>query len=96
MEKYYIYILTNERCTTLYTGVTSNLRNRLLQHNSKTLKSFTKKYNINKLLYLEEFNDPITAISREKQIKGGSRRKKIDLIESNNPKWLDLSKKIFI
>lgn len=95
-EKYYIYILTNQRNTTLYTGVTCNLRNRLLQHKSKTVKCFTKNYNINKLIYLEEFDDPISAISRVKQIKGGSRRKKIDLIEKDNPNWIDLSKKIFI
>jgi putative endonuclease len=91
-EHYYIYILTNQRNTVLYTGVTSNISARLWQHSEKQdKKSFTAKYNINKLVYCEECNDVNAAIAREKQIKAGSRKKKVDLIESNNPQWKDLS-----
>ena len=83
MEKqYWIYILTNERHTVLYVGVTSNLLGRVYQHREKLLRGFTKRYNVSKLVYYEQFEDPYTAISREKQIKAGSRKKKIELINS--------------
>lgn len=87
----YIYIITNKNNTVLYTGVTSNLGKRIEQHrHGEFINAFTKKYNCTKLLYFEGFNRIEDAISREKQIKGGSRIKKIKMIESLNPKWNDL------
>lgn len=88
---YYVYIMTNKRNTVLYTGVTGNLESRILQHKNKEIEGFTSKYNINKLVYYEEFDNAYEAILREKQIKGGSRKKKIQLIESINKEWEDLS-----
>ena len=87
----FVYILTNPRNTVLYTGVTSKLKERVWQHKTKQYQtSFTSKYNISKLLYFEEYTDIRDAIDREKQIKAGSRAKKIQLIESINPEWKDL------
>ncbi|MFH1187802.1 MAG: GIY-YIG nuclease family protein [bacterium] len=94
-EKYYnIYISTNHpRNTVLYVGVTNNIFKRESQHKEKiNKKSFTARYNVNKVVYYETFNDIRDAITREKQIKAGSRRKKIDLINSMNPEWKDLIK----
>jgi putative endonuclease len=76
---------------TLYTGVTNNLERRIYEHKHHLVKGFTNKYNIDKLVYFEETNDINVAISREKQIKGWLRKKKIALIESMNPGWKDLS-----
>ncbi len=90
-KKYFIYILTNRHNTVLYTGVTSDLLNRITQHKEKMAKGFTKKYNIDKLAYYEFFDDAYEAIQREKQIKGGSRKKKILLIESMNASWKNVS-----
>jgi putative endonuclease len=90
-KTYYIYIMTNKNNTTLYTGVTNNLLRRLDEHKKGVGSKFTKRYNVNKLVYYEITNDIESAILREKQIKGGSRRKKIDLVNSRNPNWLDLS-----
>ena len=89
-NQYYIYIVTNYTNKVLYTGVTNSLINRIYQHKHKLVSSFTSKYNINKLVYYEIYEDPQTAISREKQIKAGSRKKKIDLVNSVNPDWNDL------
>jgi putative endonuclease len=90
-KKGYIYILTNENNTVLYTGVTSDLKTRIYEHKTGKYKSaFTSKYNINKLAYYEIFPDIMQAIIREKQIKAGSRQKKIDLIVALNPEWEDL------
>jgi putative endonuclease len=87
----YIYILTNKNNTVLYTGVTSNLRKRIFEHREKINKSsFTFRYNIDKLVYYETFHAIEEAIAREKQIKGGSRTKKIALINSINPNWKNL------
>jgi putative endonuclease len=95
MEKqYYVYIMTNKRNTVLYTGVTNDLRKRVYEHKAKLISSFTKKYNVNKLVYYEVFNNIYNAIVREKQIKAGSRQKKIDLINSMNSKWQDLYKNL--
>lgn len=88
----YVYILTNDRNTVLYTGVTSDLSRRLEQHKSKAIRGFTSKYNLHKLVYLEECHSIRDAIAREKQIKAGSRSKKIELIESINSDWTDLMK----
>lgn len=91
----YIYILTNKNHTVLYTGVTSNLANRLYEHRAGFYKnSFTSKYNVFQLVYFEEFLSIEEAIAREKQIKAGSRRKKMDLINGFNPEWKDLSDSI--
>lgn len=90
MKKYYVYILFNKRNGTLYTGVTNNLKRRIEEHKNKSIKGFTSQYNINKLGYFEEFNDIQLAIAREKQIKAGNRKKKLQLIESLNPNWDDL------
>lgn len=86
----YIYILFNKRNGTLYTGVTSNLVKRIYEHKNKLVEGFTNKYRVDKLGYYEIFDDIQTAIEREKQIKAGSRKKKIFLIESTNPNWDDL------
>ena len=90
MKDYYVYILTN-KSRTLYTGITNDLNRRLYEHKNKLIEGFTKKYNISILVYFELFNNPDDAIRREKQIKGWLRKKKIDLIESTNPGWKDLS-----
>ena len=92
-ERYYfVYINTNKTHKVFYTAVTNNLLNRNYQHKNQENKlSFTAKYNINKLVYHETFNDIRDAIAREKQIKGGSRKAKIDLIIKLNPAWKDLS-----
>ena len=90
MKQYYVYIMTN-RSKTLYTGVTNNLMRRVYEHKNKMVEGFTRKYNINRLVYFEEANDVQSAITREKHIKGWLRNKKITLIESVNPKWENLS-----
>jgi putative endonuclease len=91
----YVYILTNKTNSVLYTGVTSNLKNRIYVHREKLNKtSFTYKYNVTKLVFFETFLDIEVAIAREKQIKAGSRAKKIELIERMNPEWMDLSEEI--
>ena len=89
-KQYCVYILTNSRHTVLYTGVTNNLERRLSEHKSKMGSVFTKKYNIDKLVYFECGDDINAAIFREKQIKAGSRQDKIDLVNSMNPDWKDL------
>ena len=89
MKVYHVYILAN-LSRTLYTGITSELRNRVNQHRLKVFDGFTKRYHIDRLVYYEEFKDVRDAITREKQIKGWSRNKKIVLIESMNPEWKDL------
>jgi len=83
--------MTN-KSRTLYTGITNNLERRVYEHKNKLIEGFIKKYNITKLVYYEIGNDVEAAITREKQIKGWLRRKKIALIESVNPQWEDLSK----
>ena len=82
--------MTNKRNTVLYTGVTSNLKTRVYEHKMKVVEGFTRKYNVVKLAYYEVFDDVKNAITREKQIKAGSRDKKIKLIKSMNPEWKDL------
>ena len=93
-KQYCIYIMANKVNTVLYTGVTSNLPRRIYEHKNKVVEGFTKRYNITKLVYYEIFDDPETAIRREKQIKSGSRKKKVDLIMSMNPEFNDLSDSI--
>ncbi len=90
MKQPAVYILTNQRNGTLYTGVTSNLVRRVAQHKSKTQEGFTAKYDCCLLVYYEVHKDMENAILREKQIKAGSRKKKIALIENINPTWKDM------
>jgi putative endonuclease len=91
MKPGFVYIITNFSNTTLYIGVTSNLPKRILEHKEKRYQnSFSTRYNLNKLVYYEQFQMIGDAIAREKQLKAGSRRKKLELIEKNNPNWLDL------
>ena len=82
--------MTNQHHTVLYTGITNDLKRRVYEHKNKIIKGFTYRYNINKLVYYAVSDDSYHAISREKQIKAGSRKKKIQLIESLNPDWIDL------
>jgi len=89
-HNYYVYILTNKNNTVLYTGVTRDLGLRLAQHRQGTGSKFTRKYSTHKLVYYEHFSSAETAIAREKQIKAGSRKKKIELVESINREWNDL------
>lgn len=91
MKKAFVYILTNRHHTVLYTGVTTNLEQRILQHRSGFYScAFTKKYCVHKLVYVEIFDSIVHAIAREKQLKAGSRKKKVDLINRVNPEWKDL------
>lgn len=94
-KEYFVYIMTNETNSVLYTGMTNNLRRRVLEHKSGTGSEFTSKYKVSKLVYFERGNDVRAIISREKQIKGGSRKKKIALIDSMNPEWRDLHEDLF-
>ena len=87
---YCVYITTNLRRTALYTGVTGELKKRVWEHKQKLVDGFTSQYNANRLVYYETCGDVLAAIAREKQIKGGSRKKKIALIEKSNPAWRDL------
>ncbi len=91
MRPGFIYIITNYANTTLYIGVTSDLPKRILEHKEKRYQnSFTSRYNLNKLVYYEQFQMIGDAIGREKQLKGGSRAKKEELINKLNPNWTDL------
>lgn len=91
MYQYYVYIMTNENNTVLYTGVTNDLERRIYEHKNKLIEGFTNKYQVAKLVYYEITDDINAAIAREKQIKGWLRRKKVALIEGLNPSWNDLS-----
>ncbi len=87
---YWVYIATN-RTNTLYTGVTNNLKRRMYKHKNKLIPGFTSKYNIDRLIYYQEFNAPIEAITAEKRIKGWTRKKKIQLIKTINPEFKNLA-----
>jgi putative endonuclease len=89
-KQYYVYIMTNENNTVLYTGVTNDLPRRVHEHKNKLAKGFSKRYNITKLIFYEACDDIESAILREKQIKGGSREKKVQLVNSMNKEWSDL------
>ena len=89
-KRYYVYIMTNGK-RTLYVGVTNNLVRRVYEHKYKLVEGFTEKYNLIYLAYYDETTDIMSAIEREKQIKGWRRSKKIELVESVNPKWKDLA-----
>jgi len=87
MNQYWLYIMTNKNNTTLYTGVTNNLQRRVWEHKNGTGSKFTSKYKITKLVFYESFTRIYDAIAAEKQVKAGSRARKITLIESINPEW---------
>lgn len=86
----FVYIITNKNHTVLYTGMTNNIKRRILEHKNKVNKCFSSRYNVDKLVWFETQKSIIDAIHREKQIKAGSRKKKTDLIQSMNPEWRDL------
>lgn len=88
--KGYVYILTNKTGSVLYTGVTSDIIKRIYQHKHKLIEGFSKRYSLDKLAYYECFEDMHNAIAREKQIKAGSRMKKLELVKKINPLWNDL------
>jgi len=89
-RQYYVYIMTNKWNNVLYTGVTNDLKRRIYEHKEKLIDGFTKKYNIDKLVYYEATGSIESAITREKQIKGGSRAQKKELVRSMNAGWVDL------
>jgi putative endonuclease len=87
---YYVYLLASQKHGTLYVGVTSNLLGRVYQHKTDVVRGFTRRYHVHLLVWFECYDDPLTAIAREKEIKKWRREWKINLIESTNPEWLDL------
>lgn len=90
----YVYLLANKHKSVLYTGVTSDLIRRIYEHKNKLVKGFTQKYNVDCLVYYEACENIVAAIEREKQIKGWSRKKKDELINTLNPEWGDLYRSI--
>ena len=95
MKQYYVYILASQRNGTLYIGITSDLIKRTCQHKNNVVAGFTKKYQVHKLVYYEQFDNAQEAIAREKQLKNWKRKWKLELIEKSNPDWSDLYDKIF-
>jgi putative endonuclease len=90
MVAYYVYLLASGRHGTLYLGVTNDLIRRIYEHRTKAVPGFTSRYGVNRLVWFESYGDPVSAITREKQIKKWRRDWKISLIERDNPDWLDL------
>ncbi len=91
---YFVYIITNKYNNVLYTGVTNDLSRRVVEHKTGATPGFTSKYNVSKLVYYEDYEDIHLALAREKQIKAGSRQKKLDLVNGINPEWRDLSEDV--
>ena len=94
MKRPAVYIMANKRNGTLYTGVTSNLARRVYEHRQGDLEGFTSKYTCKILVFYEMHESMVSAIAREKQIKSGSRKKKLALIEDKNPSWIDLYEEV--
>jgi len=90
-KTYYIYLLTNWNNKVMYVGVTNNLQRRIFEHKEKSMKGFTEKYNVHKLVYFEQTSNVEAALNREKEIKKWRREKKNRLVENANPFWRDLS-----
>jgi putative endonuclease len=90
MKQYFVYILASKKNGTLYIGITSDLLGRVWQHKNKVVDGFTKKYDVSSLVYYEQTEDVRSALSREKQLKNWKRKWKIELIEKENPKWIDM------
>lgn len=93
-RQFFTYIMTNKNNTVLYTGITNDLKRRMYEHKEKLNNGFTKRYNVNKLVYFEVYSSPYDAIAREKQIKAGPRKRKIELINSLNKDWNDLTESL--
>ena len=89
-KQYYVYLLTNKHNTVVYVGVTNDLVRRIYEHREGLREGFTKRYRVMRLVHFEAFADVRDALEREKQLKGGSRKNKLELIRSNNPTWRDL------
>jgi putative endonuclease len=94
-DHFFVYILASRKHGTLYIGVTNDVIRRVHQHKLKAVRSFTAQHNVNKLVYFEIFDDPMSAITREKQLKKWKREWKLQLIENKNPGWVDLSHTLF-
>jgi putative endonuclease len=90
MKKYYVYILASKRNGTLYIGVTNDLIRRVYEHKNDLIGGFTRKYSVHRLVYYEQYNDPVNAIQREKRLKKWNRHWKIKLIEKENPEWKNI------
>ena len=90
-RSYYVYILANSNNRVLYTGITCDLERRIWEHKTRHIRGFTARYNVDRLVYYETFNDAVEAIQREKQITAGKRKAKIMLIKAANPEWTDLA-----
>ena len=90
MKQYYVYLMASKKKGTLYTGVTNDLQKRVWEHKNNKIEGFTKRYGVHNLVYYEKYNDVVSAITREKQIKAWKRQWKIDMIEKYNPDWNDL------
>jgi putative endonuclease len=90
-KQYFIYMMTNRWLNVLYTGITNSLQRRVWQHKNKAVPGFTKKYNCDRLVYFEQYDEVTHAIAREKQIKNWPRAKKNALVETLNPQWTDLA-----
>ena len=93
-NQYYVYILANKTNVAIYIGITNDLKRRVYEHKEKLAKGFTQRYNIDRLVYYEVFEDPEFAILREKALKGSSRARKNKLVNSLNPEWRDLYEEI--
>ncbi len=93
-KSYCVYILASRKNGTLYIGISSNLIKRVWEHKHKLVEGFTKKYNVDKLVYFEQFSDPENAIRREKLLKSWKRKWKLELIEKDNPDWRDIYEEI--
>jgi len=91
MRTYYVYLLTNVNHTVIYIGVTNDLARRVAEHKAGIHEGFTKQYNAHKLVHFETYPDITAAIAREKQLKAGSRAKKLALVNTNNPMWEELA-----
>jgi putative endonuclease len=87
---YYVYLLASKKYGTLYTGVTNDIVRRIHEHKSKVVAGFSKRYAVDRLVWFEIYDDPVTAIEREKKLKKWRRERKIRLIEDKNPQWIDL------
>ena len=90
-KNYYVYILTNDWGNVMYVGMTSNIERRLYEHKQELADGFTKRYHVHKLVYYEQTNDAYAAVTRERQLKGWTRKRKNELVETVNPNWEDLS-----
>ena len=95
MKDLFVYLIANRSRVVLYVGVTNDLARRVWEHRSDAVKGFTSKYKVDRLVYYEQFPDALSAIMREKEIKGWRREKKNALVRTANPKWQDLGKRLF-